>query len=120
MARTCQRGIRISVQSDAFGVEESRGAPARVQPHCGTPHPASRFGLADPHNAGVSDAVFRAGWSGARLREPTESWYTAVCRDERASKYAIERAAPNTNAAPTCRPRSRRFGKRITGFSTRF
>jgi hypothetical protein len=42
--------------------------------------------LADPHNGGVSDAAFRAGWDGGRLREPTESWYTAACREERASR----------------------------------
>jgi len=42
--------------------------------------------LADPHNAGVSDAVFGAGWSGVRLREPTGLWYTAACREERARR----------------------------------
>jgi hypothetical protein len=32
--------------------------------------------LTDPGNAGVSDVIFRRGWDGVRLCEPTESWYT--------------------------------------------
>ena len=34
--------------------------------------------LADPGNAGVPDVIFRRGWDGVRLYEPTESWYTVA------------------------------------------